>query len=318
MVMFRDLYKSANSKIPVKNELVEDTKIKIRDRNTKANIFHNRKLILRFGVVFTCLAIVLTSLLVGQNILHPKISHGTFMFSYQRYNGKYYLHQDSSNNIQNKIQKHLNSTHGYFYEIKGVSTDKSIAVLHDRGYYEKYNYVFDDSITFMGKPYLLDPNRIPDSSPPTIDKPSVPIIGDYLGKAGQFETLPDTEISKKVAVKLGNNNYCIAVQVLSYVNLNGIKYEIQPDVGLIPSNIDQEFIGMAGPYKAYKTDKQKNDPAMMILHDDPNSIILHISDTEEVYAFDVTTPNVDRTPPPVIVSNTTPALVDAIQVIIGF
>ena len=59
------------------------------------------------------------------------------------------------------------------------------------------------------------------------------------------------------------------------MNLNGVSYEVQPIVYPILSDETAKFIGMAGPYKAYEYDPKRMQP---------NSIILHISDTEEVYA----------------------------------
>lgn len=196
--------------------------------------------------------------------------HGVAIFNYYRYNGNYYLLKDASPDIQKSISKHL---YGDFYEIKGVDTSKSIALFINK-YYWHLDYAFKDTVTFNGNPYLIDANT--EYTP-----------GKYLGQAGEYGVyeLPDSDVSERILVKIGES-YCIAYQYLSSVKLNDVTYELEPQKQKIDNVNLEEYIGMAGPYKAYKYNNNDISKAIMI----------HINDTEEVVANATTITTEDSLP----------------------
>jgi hypothetical protein len=280
--MFKEVYKCANKKISIKSELVENTESKANEQ--LKDISEKRKSFFGYGRVAIpiCLGIVLCIIVSIPHVLNddgsknthllrngPLISirndensigtikNGVNMHQFYRYNGNYYLLKDASPNIQENISKHL---YGDFYEIKGVDTSKSIA-LFINNYYYLLDYAFKDTVTFNGKPYLINA---------ATDTP-----GKYLGDADKYKIyeMPGSDIAEGILVKIGNFYY-IAYQYLSSVKLMGITYELEPYKQNIDKNNVEEYINMAGPYKAYRYDK----------NDINKTIMIHINDTEEVMA----------------------------------
>lgn len=268
--MIRKSYKSARKKISIKSELIGNTENMINQQFNHSSGTHKPFHKYAFIAVPVCLALVLSFFVAiplifkNTHALNGSRSNGTIMFSYYRYNGNYYSLKGASPNIQKNILKRL---YGDFYEIKGVDTSKSIALFSNK-YYQLLTYAFNDTITFQGKPYLMNANF---SNTP----------GEYLGNVGQYKIyeLPGSEISDEILVKI-ENHYCIAYQYLSSVEFMGETYELEPEKHKInDNNYVEQYIDMAGPYKAYKYDN----------NDNTKPIMLHINDSEEVKANATTT-----------------------------
>lgn len=287
--MFKDVYKSANKKISIKTGLVENTESKISEQLKYASDKHKIYFGYRKAVIPICAVVVLfiiigipgflnsifskNALLIrnGPMVLINNVNrggasvrHSVMMKPYYRYNGSYYSLKDAPPaNIQKNISKHL---YGNFYEIKGVNTSKSIA-LFINDYYYRLDYAFKDTVIFNGKTYVMNATEG--------DKP-----GKYLGTAGKYKiyALPGADASEEILVKIGEF-YCFAYQHLSLVDLNGITYELELNKCKIDKNTTEEYIGMAGPYKAYKCG----------YYDINKMIILHINDTEAVQANAIST-----------------------------
>lgn len=224
------------------------------------------------------------------------IINGPAMFNYYRYDGKYYkaeyptagtddqISKDFSH-IQNKIIKNLGDN---FYEISGIDPSKSIAHFNGR-YYYKLDYVFQDSVTLNGKPYLINANEIPDPVTDSKTGKTAYTVGENLGKAGDFDAyaLPGFDPSEKIALKFNNSDtYFIAYQLVSSVTLNGTTYEVQPQINAVPNDENNRYIGKAGPYDAYTADN--TNP--------PQSLILHINDNKEAAANAIIIPSDQNIP----------------------
>lgn len=280
-MMFKDVYKGANKKISIKSEFVENTESKINQQfkgiSEKRKVFfgYRRAAVLACLVIILCLVGSIPRVLKNASSKNTPLSpngpvlrndvnsrgsimHGANMRPFYRYNGNYYSLKDAAPNIQKNISKHL---YADFYEIKGVDTSKSIAIFINK-YYYRLDYAFKDTVTFMGKTYLI--NAVSSNTP-----------GKYLGHADKYKIyeLPDSDVSEGILVKIGDL-YCIAYQYLSSVKLMGITYELEPNKQKINKSNAEEYISMAGSYKAYKYD-----------NNDINKIIMiHINDSEEVRA----------------------------------
>lgn len=278
--MFKDVYKSANKKISIKTGLVENTENKIREQLKYASDKHGIHFGYRKAVIPICAVVVLLVIAVIPHALNSIFSKnallirngpgifknsnggnivaGVSMSPFYRYNGSYYSLKDAPGNIQKNISRHLS---GDFYEIKGVNTSKSIAIFINN-YYYRLDYAFKDTVIFNGKTYVMNATEG--------DKP-----GKYLGTAGKYKiyALPGADASEEILVKIGEF-YCFAYQYLSLVDLNGITYELELNKCKIDKNTTEEYIGMAGPYKAYKCG----------YYDINKMIMLHINDTEAVQA----------------------------------
>lgn len=221
----------------------------------------------------------------------PGVSNGPVMFNYYRYDNKYYkaeypaygandqISRDFAD-IQNKIVKKLSDS---FYEISGIAPSKSIAHFDGR-YYYKLDYVFEDSVALNNKPYLINANEIPDPITDSKTGKTTYTIGENLGKAGSFDAyaLPGFDPSEKIALKFSDTDtYCIAYQLLSSVTLNGITYEVQPEIYPVQADDNAKYIGKAGPYSAYAINNV--DPAQ--------SIFIRTGDNHEATANAVIKPS---------------------------
>lgn len=292
--MPKDIYTSANDRILVESKPLESTGNKasyhIEGILKKRKVFK----IYRITAIPVCFAIVLclivstahafnntsslneplshdSAVMVNNQSCVDPVINGLAMFPYYRYNGNYYSLENASSDIQESISNHL---YGDFYEIKGVDTSKSIALFMNK-YYWRLDYAFKDTAVFNGKPYLIDAD-------------SCETPGKYLGevdKYGVYES-PDSDTSKAILVEIKDSYYCIAYQYVSSVKLNGITYELEPYKQKINNVNSEEYIGMAGSYKAYKYDN----------NDISKTIMIHINDTEEVVANATTTTIEDSLP----------------------
>ncbi|GFZ30803.1 hypothetical protein CSC2_13290 [Clostridium zeae] len=288
--MFKDVYKSANNKIPIKLELIDDIQSKI---SHKGNIPSTKHIILpkyslaTFLIIILCIIITKTYTFTNSDIIknesvpipQQNIQNGVSMSKYYRYNGSYYKLKDAYPDIQKNISKHL---YDGFYEIKNMPSSKSIA-LFANGYYYRLDYTHKDTILFNNKSYLITQSQYIQNNPINDVTP-----GKYLGKVDDYSIyeVSDHDTSSEVFVKIGND-YFKAYQYLSYVELNGINYELKTEKNPISKDSVEEYIGMAGPYKAYRYSK----------NDITKSIVVHINDSEEVIAD--TTTLTDKEPLPV-------------------
>jgi hypothetical protein len=259
----------------------------------------NKHRIPKFAVVAACILLALALIIPNINNVFklntPFIQSenpgggqpisGVAMFPYYRCNGSYYALQGRmAPSLQNDISKRI---YGQLYEINGVDPSKSIALFINQYYYQ-LDYVFSDTITFMGKTYLIFASS-------TYDGNDL----NHLGNAGQYSIyeIPGIDISNTIAVQIGNllhPHYSYAYQYPSTVNINGVTYEL----GLMKYNISEnksegDYLGMAGQYKAYSYKDTSNGKLITI---GPKTISVHISDTEEVEATDISTP--DNSPIP--------------------
>jgi hypothetical protein len=295
--MFKDVYKSANKKIPLNPALLEKAKNNSNHRNTndssKYSFFKNHKLIAIpvLSLIILCIIFARTTIYREPNVLNknnqtanPTINNknsifGVLMYNSYRYNGSYYDLKNTDPNIQKNISNHL---YGGFYAIKNIPTSKSIAMFAN-GYYYRLDYTHKDTVFFNNMPYLITgstyiPNRPGNNTPP----------GKFLGKANEYDIyeVSNSDTTKEIYVKI-DNEYLKAYQYLSYVKLNGINYELKTEKNPITKDSAEEYIGMAGPYKAYRYNN----------NDIIKSIVVHINDSEEVIA-DATTLS-DKEPLPV-------------------
>jgi hypothetical protein len=221
--MFKEAYKCANKKIPVKTILLENTKSKIDYQNK--GIFE-RYTILNRGkytaipicfIIFFSLIAGIPHIINNHTVADTHLStnvptlendensigstdYGRFIPGYYRYNGNWYRVQHQSTITQENISKPLDGIFGRLYEIKGVDSSKSIALFYDDGYYRRFDYVFKDTIIFQGKTYFISPNEST-------------TFGKYLGEADNNKVyeLPGSDPSKEIIVKI-NNSYLLAWQ----------------------------------------------------------------------------------------------------------
>jgi len=204
--------------------------------------------------------------------------NGVNMSPYYQYNGNYYSLGDAEPDIQNNIEKSLDSD---LYQIKGEDTSQSIAIFIN-SYYRLLTYAFGDTVTWNGKTYLLSPNTTVDGNVDSGTKKLVYKVGRSLGKAGNFDAyeIPGVDTSEEIAVNVGKggNDYdCIAYQLPASVTLNNKTYWLQPQDQIydIQSEGNTEtYLGMAGSYKAYKFNG----------YDPSQTIMLHISEAKEMQA----------------------------------
>ncbi|KHD35660.1 hypothetical protein NL50_12980 [Clostridium acetobutylicum] len=275
--MFREVYKNANKKIEVKAELINNVKNSINGQTNKYRRFSSYKQVIipAFIVVIVVSYALFHKTLISSGIPENKIigipkdkavlntqngsviNNGECMLSYYRYNGRYYRLGETSYVIEKNISKKL---YNDFFKIRGVNETQSIAAFINGGYY-RLGYVFKDTVNFRGKPYLIDAN--------SIEKP-----GKFLGNSDKCKIyeLAGTDPSEAVVVKMKNR--CMkAYQYPSLVSFNGTNYELQLVKNNIKKDNNEEYVGMAGGYRAYK-----------YYNNDYRTIMIHINDSEEVRA----------------------------------
>lgn len=188
------------------------------------------------------------------------VNFGMDLSPYYRYNGDYYWLrlEKVEPAIQNQIEKSLG---GNYYAINGYDPAKTIA-LFTNNYYWRLDYVFPDTVTWGGKPYLIEPWA------------GQAKVGEYLGESDGFKLYrsPDAELDEGLVVQLSPNRYAIAYQLPSSVTFAGQSYQLQTRKQAFQES--ETYLGMAGPYKAYSFGGM----------DSTYSIMLHINDAEEVQA----------------------------------
>jgi len=291
----KQIYIRANKKIPISNNLIQDTQEKI-DGQFKG--YRIRRRVPRYAIVAVCALLVLALIIPNiskiynpnNTIIHGNDAgagnsrYGLDMLLYYRCNGSYYfLQYKIIPELQNNISKRI---YGEFYEINGIAPSKSIALFRN-DYYWQLDYVYKDTITFMGKPYLIDANST---------NREVKDL-NYLGYSDQHNIykVPESDISSKIYVQINNwfyTDYVYAYQYPSTVDLSGITYELSIYRNMIIDNkVEGDYIGMAGQYKAYRN----NDPNKGT--QETNTIFIHINDTEEVRANAISL--LDNSPIPV-------------------
>lgn len=195
------------------------------------------------------------------------VANGPCMFAYYLYDGRYYALGTVEPSIQKRIVRKLSDE---FYQIQGEDPAQCIAMIVG-GYYWKLTYAFDETVTFRGVSYLLDPDSLVESGKP---------LGAARGSAGALEAFEATgqEVSREIAVKYrpaGDASICPAYAAPVSVYYQGKTYWINPqEMENGDSGAEGAYLGKPGGYPAYR-DAAENAG---------DTILLRLSDTQEVRA----------------------------------